>query len=228
MMSLRSWDKLPEYMKNDKVRPYYDILKRKTVSLVVKRLFDIVMALFLLIILSPVFLIVSIWIKTDSKGPVFFRQERVTTYGRHFRIFKFRTMVSDAESKGTLVTVGNDARITHVGEKIRHVRLDEIPQLLNVLVGDMTFVGTRPEVVKYVNAYTDEMYATLLMPAGITSDASIQYKDEDEILSRSEDPDTTYIQEVLPDKMKYNLDSILHFSLLNEIRTMANTIKAVI
>lgn len=228
MIKLRSWDKLPEYMKNDQVRPYYDILKKKTVSLILKRLFDIVMALLLLIILSPVFLIVSIWIKLDSKGPVFFRQERVTTYGKRFRIFKFRTMVNDAESKGTLVTVGNDARITRVGEKIRHVRLDEIPQLLNVLSGDMTFVGTRPEVVKYVNAYTDEMYATLLLPAGITSVASIQYKDEDEILSRSDDPDETYIHEVLPDKMKYNLDSIRNFSFGNELKTMIDTVKAVI
>lgn len=227
-MMLRSWDRLPEYMKNDKVKPYYDILKKRTVSLILKRLFDIVMSLLLLIILSPVFIVVAIWIKLDSKGPVFFRQERVTTYGKRFRIFKFRTMVSDAEKKGTLVTVGNDARITRVGEKIRHVRLDEIPQLINVLCGDMTFVGTRPEVVKYVNCYTDEMYATLLLPAGITSVASIQYKDEDEILEKANDPDEAYIHEVLPDKMKYNLDSIKNFSILNEIKTMANTIKAVL
>ena len=193
-----------------------------------KRIFDIVMSLLLLMILSPVFLVVSIWIKLDSKGPVFFRQVRVTTYGKQFRIFKFRTMCENAEKKGSLVTVGNDSRITKVGEKIRHCRLDEIPQLLNVLAGDMTFVGTRPEVVKYVNAYSDEMYATLLLPAGITSVASIQYKDEDEILSKAEDPDDAYIREVLPDKMKYNLASIENFSFLNEIKTMANTLKAVI
>ena len=179
-------------------------------------------------ILSPVFLAVSIWIKLDSKGPVFFRQVRVTTYGKQFRIFKFRTMCENAEKKGSLVTVGNDSRITKVGEKIRHCRLDEIPQLLNVLAGDMTFVGTRPEVVKYVNAYSDEMYATLLLPAGITSVASIQYKDEDEILSKAKDPDDAYIHEVLPGKMKYNLASIENFSFLNEIKTMANTLKAVI
>lgn len=227
-MILRSWDKLPEYMRNDKVKPYYELLKKRTVSLIMKRIFDIVMSLLLLMILSPVFLVVSIWIKLDSKGPVFFRQVRVTTYGKQFRIFKFRTMCENAEKKGSLVTVGNDSRITKVGEKIRHCRLDEIPQLLNVLAGDMTFVGTRPEVVKYVNAYSDEMYATLLLPAGITSVASIQYKDEDEILSKAKDPDDAYIHEVLPDKMKYNLASIENFSFLNEIKTMANTLKAVI
>lgn len=227
-MILRSWDKLPEYMRNDKVKPYYELLKKKTVSLIMKRIFDIVMSLLLLMILSPVFLVVSIWIKLDSKGPVFFRQVRVTTYGKQFRIFKFRTMCENAEKKGSLVTVGNDSRITKVGEKIRHCRLDEIPQLLNVLAGDMTFVGTRPEVVKYVNAYSDEMYATLLLPAGITSVASIQYKDEDEILSKAKDPDDAYIHEVLPDKMKYNLASIENFSFLNEIKTMVNTLKAVI
>lgn len=227
-MILRSWDKLPEYMRNDKVKPYYELLKKRTVSLIMKRIFDIVMSLLLLMILSPVFLVVSIWIKLDSKGPVFFRQVRVTTYGKQFRIFKFRTMCENAEKKGSLVTVENDSRITKVGEKIRHCRLDEIPQLLNVLAGDMTFVGTRPEVVKYVNAYSDEMYATLLLPAGITSVASIQYKDEDEILSKAKDPDDAYIHEVLPDKMKYNLASIENFSFLNEIKTMVNTLKAVI
>lgn len=227
-MILRSWDKLPEYMRNDKVKPYYELLKKRTGSLIMKRIFDIVMSLLLLMILSPVFLVVSIWIKLDSKGPVFFRQVRVTTYGKQFRIFKFRTMCENAEKKGSLVTVGNDSRITKVGEKIRHCRLDEIPQLLNVLAGDMTFVGTRPEVVKYVNAYSDEMYATLLLPAGITSIASIQYKDEDEILSKAKDPDDAYVHEVLPGKMKYNLASIENFSFLNEIKTMANTLKAVI
>lgn len=227
-MILRSWDILPEYMRNDKVKPYYELLKKRTGSLIMKRIFDIVMSLLLLMILSPVFLVVSIWIKLDSKGPVFFRQVRVTTYGKQFRIFKFRTMCENAEKKGSLVTVGNDSRITKVGEKIRHCRLDEIPQLLNVLAGDMTFVGTRPEVVKYVNAYSDEMYATLLLPAGITSVASIQYKDEDEILSKAKDPDDAYIHEVLPDKMKYNLASIENFSFLNEIKTMVNTLKAVI
>lgn len=226
-MILRSWDRLPEFMRTEEVRPYYDILRKHRFSLIWKRIFDIVMSLLLLIILSPVFLVLAIWIKTDSSGPVFYRQERVTQYGRIFRIFKFRTMVVNADRKGTLVTVGNDARITKVGEKIRHVRLDEIPQLINILKGDMTFVGTRPEVERYVRQYTDEMNATLLLPAGVTSEASIQYKDEDGILAKSDDPDQAYVKEVLPAKMKYNLDSIKHFSLSSEIRTMARTLKAV-
>lgn len=226
-MILRSWDKLPENMRNDKVKPYYDALKKHTFGLILKRIFDIIMSLLLIILLSPVMIVIAIWIKCDSKGPVFFRQERVTTYGKVFRIFKFRTMCDHAEEKGTLVTVGEDSRITHVGEKIRHVRLDELPQLFNVIVGDMTFVGTRPEVVKYVNAYSEEMMATLLLPAGITSRASIQYKDEDEILEKASDPDVAYIEEVLPGKMKYNLESIKDFSVFNEIKTMADTLKAV-
>lgn len=185
------------------------------------------MSLLLLLVLSPVFLVLAIWIRTDSRGPVFYRQERVTQYGRIFRIFKFRTMVVNADQKGTLVTVGNDARITKVGEKIRHVRLDEIPQLINILKGDMTFVGTRPEVERYVKQYTDEMNATLLLPAGVTSEASIRYKDEDEILAKAEDPDKAYVQDVLPAKMKYNLEAMKNFSLSSEIKTMARTVKAV-
>lgn len=226
-MMLRSWDKLPETMKNDKVRPYYDILKKHTVSLIVKRLFDVVMSLLLIVILSPIMLVIALWIKCDSKGPVFFRQERVTTYGKVFRIFKFRTMCDHAEEKGTLVTVGQDVRITKVGEKIRHVRLDELPQLFNVLVGDMSFVGTRPEVKKYVDAYTNEMMATLLLPAGITSVASIKYKDEDTILEKALDPDEAYVKEILPGKMAYNLESIKEFSVWSDVKTMLSTVKAV-
>lgn len=226
-MILKSWDNLPDCMKKDEIKPYYDILKKHTLDLILKRIFDITMSIILIIVLSPVFLVVSIWIKKDSKGPVFFCQERVTTNGKIFKIIKFRTMVVNAEKQGTLVTVGEDHRITNVGKKIRHIRLDEIPQLFNVLVGDMSFVGTRPEVQKYVNAYTNEMYATLLLPAGITSEASIQYKDEDELLEKSSNPDDTYIHDVLPNKMKYNLDSIKNFSITNDIKTMIKTVKAV-
>lgn len=226
-MILRSWDKLPENMRTQEVRPYYDILKEHTFGLVMKRCFDVIMSLLLLIILSPVFLVLAVWIKVDSNGPVFFRQVRITQYGREFRIFKFRTMVNDAERKGTLITLTSDARITNVGKKIRHVRLDEIPQLINILVGDMTFVGTRPEVPKYVKAYSKEMMATLLLPAGVTSEASIEYKDEDDLISDAKNPDETYVKVVLPQKMNYNLDSIRFFSIKKEIRTMARTLKAV-
>lgn len=226
-MILRKWDNLPDSIRTEEVRPYYDILKRHTFGLILKRCFDVIMSLLLLIILSPVFLVLAVWIKIDSQGPVFFRQVRITQYGREFRIFKFRTMVNDAEKKGSLVTTLQDARITNVGKKIRHVRLDEIPQLINVLIGDMTFVGTRPEVPKYVASYTKEMWATLLLPAGVTSEASIEYKDEDDLISDAKNPDETYIKVVLPQKMNYNLDAIRFFSLKSEIKTLGRTLKAV-
>ena len=225
---LRKWEELPSYMQNEEVRKYYDILAEHQGSLVAKRCFDIVFSILLLVVLSPVFLVVSIWIRCDSQGPVFYRQERITQYGKVFRIFKFRTMVTDADRIGTLVTVGNDSRITRVGAKIRKVRLDEIPQLLNILTGDMTFVGTRPEVKKYVDAYSDSMYATLLLPAGVTSVASIAYKDEDILLEKSDNPDQTYIQDILPEKMKYNLKALEEFSFLAEVETMVNTVRAVL
>lgn len=228
MIGLKPWDKLPENMRNDAVKEYYDILSRKTCSLLLKRIFDFVVAAVLLLLLSPVFLALAVWIKVDSKGPVFFRQERITQYGRVFHIFKFRTMVNHADKMGSQVTVGNDARITKVGAKIRKVRLDEIPQLINVLTGEMSFVGTRPEVRKYVEAYTDEMYATLLLPAGITSEASICYKDEDELLAEAEDVDKVYIEQVLPDKMKYNLRSMKKFTMINELKVMFRTVNAVL
>lgn len=227
-MRLIRWEDLPENMRTDAVRPYYDSLKTKTGSLLLKRIFDIVVSFLMLLILSPFFLILAIAIKVDSRGPVFYRQVRVTQYGREFRIFKFRTMVNNADKIGSLVTVGNDARITKVGSFIRACRLDEISQLINVLLGDMTFVGTRPEVPKYVNAYTPEMMATLLLPAGITSIASIRYKDEAELLDKAEDVDKTYVEEVLPGKMQYNLESILKFSFWDDIATCFKTVLAVL
>lgn len=227
-MRLIRWEDLPENMQTDAVRPYYDALQKKTGSLLLKRIFDIAVSFLMLLLLSPFFLILAIAIKIDSQGPVFYRQVRITQYGREFRIFKFRTMVNNADRIGSLVTVGNDARITKVGSFIRACRLDEISQLINVLLGDMTFVGTRPEVPKYVNAYTPEMMATLLLPAGITSIASIRYKDEAELLDKAEDVDKTYIEEVLPGKMQYNLQSILDFSFWDDIATCFKTVLAVL
>ena len=148
----------------------------------------------LLVLLSPLLMIISILIVTDSKGGVFYRQERVTQYGRVFRIFKFRTMVANADKIGTQVTVSNDSRITKIGSKLRNCRLDELPQLFNIFLGDMTFVGTRPESVHYVKHYTPEMMATLLLPAGVTSEASILYKDEAELLDQADDVDKVYIK----------------------------------
>lgn len=225
---MKKWEDLPEYMKTEEVRKYYDILKKKGFSLFLKRVFDIVVSAILLIILSPFFLILAIAIKIDSPGPVFFRQERVTRYGEKFRIFKFRTMVNGADKKGSQVTVKNDARITKVGKFIRKCRLDEVSQLIDVFRGTMTFVGTRPEVPKYVDKYTPEMYATLLLPAGVTSDAAIYYKDESELLDASSDPDETYVNEVLPAKMYYNLKSIEKFGFFRDIGIMFKTVFAVL
>lgn len=225
---LRKWEDLPDYMRTEEVRTYYDSLKKKQMSLLLKRCFDLIVGIIVFIILSPIMIIFSIAIVIDSKGGVFFRQERITQYGRKFRIFKFRTMVANAESIGTQVTVQNDMRITRVGKLLRKTRLDEFPQLINVILGDMSFVGTRPEVTKYVERYTPEMYATLLLPAGITSIASIKYKDEDELLANADNVDDVYVNEVLPGKMKYNLSSITSFSFIGEIVTMIKTVIAVL
>ena len=214
------------------VKKYRENIQKKKVSLFLKLFFDKVLALLLLIPLSPIILGIAICIKLDSEGPVFYRQERITTYGRTFRIFKFRTMVKDADKMGAAVTQQNDPRISKVGHKLRKVRLDELPQLINVLIGDMSFVGVRPEVAKYVNRYTDEMNATLLLPAGITSPASIEYKDEDEVIEKYKGSgrsiDDIYVEEILPDKMKYNLKYIKEFSVINDIKIMIRTALAVI
>ena len=225
---LREWDKLPKNMRTEAVRPYYESLKKKKVSLALKRAFDVIASTSMIVILSPLLIIISVLIVTDSKGGVFYRQERVTQYGKKFRIFKFRTMVANADKIGTQVTVSNDNRITRIGSVIRKYRIDEIPQLFNILVGDMSLVGTRPESIHYVKHYTPEMMATLLLPAGVTSEASILYKDEAELLDQAEDVDRVYIEEILPEKMKYNLESIKKFSFIQEIGTMIKTMIAVL
>ena len=224
---LKKWEDLPAEMRCPAVREYYDILTKRRGSIFAKRLFDIVVGLVVFLILCIPMLIIAIMIKLDSEGPVFYRQERVTTNGKHFRIHKFRTMVANADKIGTAVTVGGDARITKVGAKLRDHRLDEFPQVFDVLSGNMSFVGTRPEAVKYVEKYTDEMKATLLLPAGITSEASIRYKDEAQLLDAAADVDDVYMNEVLPEKMKYNLESIRNFSFWGDIATMFRTVAAV-
>lgn len=225
---LKKWETLPDYMQNDEVRFYYETLQKKKVSMFLKRVMDLVGGLILLILLAIPMIVISIMIKLDSEGPVFYRQERVTTYGKHFKIHKFRTMVSNADKIGSTVTVGHDSRITKVGAKLRGCRLDELPQVLDLISGNMSFVGTRPEAVKYVEQYKPEYMATLLLPAGITSEASIRYKDEAELLDASSDVDKTYIEEVLPGKMEYNLDSIKNFSFFGDIATMFRTVLAVL
>ncbi len=227
-MRIREWDELPSNMQTEEVRYYYDILCKKRVGLIIKRLFDISVSAIMLILVSPLFLILAVAIKLDSPGPVFYRQERVTAYGKRFHIHKFRTMVSDADKKGSLVTVENDFRVTAVGRLIRKCRLDEVSQLIDIFLGDMTFVGTRPEVAKYVDRYAPVMAATLLMPAGVTSEASILYKDEAKLLEGAENIDDAYIEKVLPGKMYYNLKSIEHFSFWRDIATMFKTVFAVL
>lgn len=227
-MILKKWEDLPEELRTEAVRPYYDILKKKQGSMIVKRVFDIVVSALMLIVLAPVFLILAIAIKLDSPGPVFYRQVRVTQYGKEFRIFKFRSMVSNADKIGSQVTVSGDSRVTRVGKFIRKCRLDEVCQLIDIFRGTMTFVGTRPEVPKYVAAYTPEMVATLLLPAGVTSEASILYKDEADLLDAAEDVDKVYIEQVLPGKMRYNLYAIRKFSFWRDIRTMFRTVFAVL
>ena len=224
---LKKWNDLPEFMKTEEVRPYYDILNKKRGSLVLKRMLDLVGGLILAIVLAIPMLMIAVWIKLDSEGPVFYRQERVTTYGKRFRIHKFRTMVSNADKIGAAVTVGNDPRITKVGAKLRDYRLDELPQVFDLISGNMSFVGTRPEAVKYFKKYKPEYMATLLLPAGITSEASIRYKDEAELLQGVDDVDRVYLEKVLPDKMRYNLESIKKFSFLSDISTMIRTVLVV-
>ncbi len=224
---LKQWEKLPPEMQTEEVRKYYDLLKKKQGSLFWKRVFDIAVSAILLVLLSPVFLALAIAIKLDSPGPVFYRQVRVTQYGKRFRIFKFRTMVSGADRLGSQVTVKNDSRITRVGKVIRKCRLDEISQLIDVFRGTMTFVATRPESVKYAEQYTKEMMATLLVPAGITSLASIYYKDEAELLDQADDADRVYLEKILPAKMYYNLRELEQFRFFGDIKVMFMTVLAV-
>ena len=227
-MLIKKWSKLPQQMQNDAVRPYYERLRKKNFSLFCKRIFDFTVSSVMLILLLPLFLILALAIKIDSRGPVFFRQDRVTQYGKKFRIFQFRTMVNNADKMGSQVTVSNDMRITKVGKFIRKCRLDEVSQLIDVWRGTMSFVGTRPEVPKYVERYTDEMYATLLLPAGVTSEASIKFKAEDELLKDAENVDDTYVNAVLPQKMEYNLQSLKKQGFWRDIGTMFKTVFAVL
>lgn len=223
-MILRKWDDLPDKMKNESVRRYYDALQRKKISLLVKRVFDIIFGLFILIVILPFLLIIGVVIKIDSKGPIMFRQVRVTQYGKRFRIYKFRTMVNNAEKIGAQITAKDDNRITKVGRVLRKYRLDEFPQVFNIISGDMSFVGARPEVEKYVEKYTEEMMATLLLPAGVTSEASIEFKDEEKILTNAENIDRIYLEVVLPEKMKINIKNMGSFSFFNDLKIMVRTV----
>ena len=230
---LKEWDALPEFLRCEEVRPYWEVLRKKRGQLVAKRVLDVLLALVLLVVLCIPMAVIAVLVKTGSPGPVLYRQERVTAYGKKFRIHKFRTMRQDAALVGTAVTSGGDPRITSIGRKLRKVRLDELPQLLDVLSGNMSFVGTRPEAVKYVACYQPEWNATLLLPAGITSECSIRYKDEEKLLAEAakvsdDEVDRAYVEDVLPEKMRINLESLREFSIWNDVKTMVRTIKAVV
>ena len=223
-----SWNELPKYMQNEEVKIYYDILKKRSRALILKRIFDIVVSFVLIVFLSPFLLVIALIIKFDSPGKVIFAQERVTKYGKRFKVLKFRTMIENAEKLGAKVTKDNDPRITRSGKILRKLRLDEFPQIFNILKGDLSFVGVRPEVTKYVKEYTPEMYATLLLPAGVTSMTSILYKNESKLLKNTDNPDEVYINEILPQKMKYNLEYIKNFGFCYDIKIMIKTVFAVI
>lgn len=228
MNLLKEWDSLPQFLKHEEVYSYYCILKRKEKSLRLKRLFDIIVSAVMLLFFAPLMFAFAVWIKIDSDGPVFFRQVRVTQYGRKFNIYKYRTMVVNAEQLGSKITVKNDIRVTRAGGVLRKFRIDEFPQLINILRGEMSFVGTRPEVPKYVKRYTPEMLATLLLPAGLTSEASIRYRKEEELLDNAIDADDAYVKKILPSKMKHNLKSIEEYSIIREFKTMIRTVFEVI
>ena len=226
-MEIIEWTQLPSEMQTEEVRKYYDILKKKRTSLFFKRIFDLVISVIALITLFPVYLILAIAIKLDSPGPVFYRQERVTQYGERFYIHKFRTMIQNADKKSQL-TVNNDSRITRIGKVIRDYRLDEIAQLLDVIQGNMTLVGVRPESPKYVAEYSNEMMATLLLPAGVTSLASIYYKDEAKLLNDVKNTDKIYIEKILPGKMYYNLKDLEQFNFWHDIKILFMTVFAIL
>lgn len=226
-MILKKWSDLPKELQKEEIKEYYNMLWEKRRYLFIKRLIDIIGSLVGTIVLLPFMIIIAIFIKFESKGPAIFKQVRVTQYNNKFNIYKFRTMVVDAEKLGTQVTSKNDSRITGVGKIIRKCRLDELPQIINILKGDLSFVGTRPEVPKYVDKYSTEMLATLLLPAGVTSKASIEFKDEEKILDGCKDVDKVYVEEVLPLKMKYNLQYIKDFNIKGDLIIIIDTIKAV-
>jgi len=192
------------------------------------RFFDFILSLVGLVVLAPIFIVLAIWIKIDSKGPVFYKQVRVGQNGIDFGLFKFRSMVVDADKKGLITVGGRDPRITRSGYFIRKYKLDELPQLINVLVGDMSLVGPRPEVRKYVDLYTDEQQKVLSVKPGITDYASIEYMDENEILGKSSDPEKTYIEEIMPEKIKYNMKYINNKNLFEYFKIILLTVLKIV
>ena len=223
-MLTRDFDNLPALMKSKAVRLYYEMLSEKRASLVLKRLFDVMFSFLLIVLLAPVMIITALLIKLDSKGPVFYRQIRVTKNLKEFKIIKFRTMKDNTGDKDLFVTLDDDIRVTKAGGILRKYRLDELPQLFNILVGEMSFVGTRPEVPKYVAEYKDEMMATLLLPGGLTSTASILYRNEAVLLKSEISAEQTYINEIMPKKMIHNLEYLRDYSFWGDITILFKTL----
>lgn len=204
------------------------VLEQRKPQLIAKRAMDIVISGAALVVLSPVLLLVALLIKIDDPGPVFYRQVRVGKDGKTFRIFKFRSMVVDADKKGLQITIGRDPRITRMGAFLRKTKLDELAQLINVFVGDMSFVGPRPEVPRYVELYTPYQRQVLLVRPGITDYASIAYRNENDLLAGAQDPEKMYIETIMPDKIELNMKYLHEISPLTDIRLIFKTIAAVI
>lgn len=226
-MNLSNFDELPQSMQNDEVKRYHDILLTKKHTLWLKQVIDFLVCGIVFIITLPFFILFALLIKLTSKGPVFFRQERVGRNAKTFHILKFRTMVKDADRVGIQLTTGDDSRITSFGKFLRKINMDEMPQLLNVLKGDMSIIGTRPEVRRYVDIYSDEMMATLLIKPGMVSLASVKYKNESQLLSTASDPQSVYIEQILPDKMRYNLEYFTRISIKEDFSILKKTIACV-
>lgn len=227
-MSVKQWQKLPAHMQNEAVKPYFDILAKKNITLFFKRFFEIIIAVIILLIISPILIIAGIAVAVTSKGPVFYLQERVGRYGKPFKIIKFRTMVVNADKLGAQITVGErDPRITRVGHILRITRIDEFPQMINILKGDMSLIGTRPEVQRYVDEYTDEMMATLLLRPGATGAASVKFSKENDMLKDKENPEEYYIKTILPEKMALNLDYTKNISIGYDFKIIGQTFACV-
>lgn len=205
-----------------------EILEKRKIQLILKRIFDIIVSFIGLLVLLPIFMIIAFIIKVDSKGPIFFRQIRIGKNGKKFKIFKFRTMVVDAEKKGMQITIDGDNRITRAGYILRKSKLDELPQLINVLKGDMSFVGPRPEVPRYVAMYDERQRSILKVTPGITDIASIEFRDENSLLAKSKNPEETYKKEIIPRKIELNMEYIKNMSVIYDIGLILKTICKII
>lgn len=226
-MFVSDFEDLPEPMRVPAVREYWELLQKKRGSLFWKRLLEWLLCGIVFLIALPFFLVFALLVKVTSPGPVFFRQERIGRDMKPFAILKFRTMAADADRRGVQLTTGNDSRITRFGRFLRAINMDEMPQLLNVLKGDMSLIGTRPEVRRYVDVYTDEMLATLLLRPGMLSNASVKYKNENDLLTGASDPVRVYIDTILPDKMRYNLEYLRELSVGEDLRIIGRSIACV-